>query len=102
MLDEANLGQANLQYADLRIPDIDLTIYNVLLIISERFFPDYAKGLIAEMKSRGASLKGADLSSANLRGAKVTKEQLAEARSLEQATMPDGAKYEEWIEKQGS
>jgi uncharacterized protein YjbI with pentapeptide repeats len=37
-----------------------------------------------------ANLYGADLSGADLNGATVTDEQLAQARSLEGATMPDG------------
>jgi len=40
-----------------------------------------------------ANLNGVDLSGANLRGAKVTIEQLAEASSLKDATMPDGTTY---------
>jgi hypothetical protein len=55
----------------------------------------------------------ADLSDANLRGAKgVTEEQLAECKSLEGATMldgqilqgdagPDGPTFEEWLKSQG-
>jgi uncharacterized protein YjbI with pentapeptide repeats len=39
-------------------------------------------------------LAGADLDKANLEGAKVTDEQLAQARSLEAATMPDGTVHE--------
>jgi uncharacterized protein YjbI with pentapeptide repeats len=41
----------------------------------------------------GANLIGADLSGANLKGANVTDEQLAECKSLEGATMPDGARH---------
>ncbi|MFH1486658.1 MAG: pentapeptide repeat-containing protein [Chloroflexota bacterium] len=42
---------------------------------------------------RGADLRGADLSGAYLEGAIVTDEQLAQARTLEGATMPDGTEY---------
>ena len=45
----------------------------------------------------GALLKGALLEHADLQGAKVTDEQLADTRSLEGATMPDGQKYEDWL-----
>jgi hypothetical protein len=51
----------------------------------------------------GAALSGANLSGANLSGAdlegtqEVTDEQLAEARSLEGATMPNGQKYADWL-----
>jgi uncharacterized protein YjbI with pentapeptide repeats len=42
---------------------------------------------------------GGDLRGANLEGAKgVTKEQLEAAESLEKATMPNGQKYEDWLE----
>ncbi len=42
---------------------------------------------------KGANLKGANLKGANLKGANVTDEQLAECKSLEGATMPDGARH---------
>src|SRR5215207_5933304 len=45
---------------------------------------------------RGAVLSDADLSGAVLTNAIVTEEQLEQARSLEDATMPDGQKYEDW------
>src|SRR5215212_8786548 len=52
---------------------------------------------------RGADLKGANLSGADLRGAWVTDEQLADARYLQGATMPDGQKYEDLLkDKEGS
>jgi len=46
----------------------------------------------------GADLRNADLSGADLSGAQgVTDGHLAEARSLEGATMPNGQKYEDWL-----
>jgi len=52
---------------------------------------------------RGADLQGANLSGADLRGAWVTDEQLADARYLQGATMPDGQKYEDLLkDKEGS
>lgn len=42
----------------------------------------------------GADLRAADLSGADLTGATVTDEQLAQARSLQGATMPDGTVHE--------
>jgi hypothetical protein len=40
-----------------------------------------------------------DLTRADLTGAEgVTKEQLEQAKSLQGATMPNGQKYEDWIE----
>jgi hypothetical protein len=49
----------------------------------------------------GANLQGADLRGAVLTDAKVIEEQLAEARSLEGVTMPDGQKYEDWLKSKG-
>jgi hypothetical protein len=40
----------------------------------------------------GADLSGADLSGANLRGAQITPDQLAQAKALTGATLPDGTK----------
>jgi uncharacterized protein YjbI with pentapeptide repeats len=51
----------------------------------------------------GAILRGATLTNADLRGANLTnaeglsEEQLAEVKSLEGATMPNGQKYEDWL-----
>jgi hypothetical protein len=45
----------------------------------------------------GANLTGANLLGADLTGAHVTEEQLAQVKVLEQATMPNGQKYEDWL-----
>jgi Pentapeptide repeats (8 copies) len=51
----------------------------------------------------GANLRGAGLYGANLHGAKVTDEQLAAAKYLQHAIMPNGRKYEDWLQdKYGS
>jgi len=73
------LSDANLSDADLR--DINLTR------------PDQKAFL------RRAHLLGADLSGANLRGAEgFTNEEIEqEASSLEGATMPNGQKYQDWL-----
>jgi pentapeptide repeat protein len=74
----ANLQGANLQVAFLKGADL--------------------KG--ADLKGAnlyGANLQGANLYGANLRGANVTDWQLADALSLQGATMPDGQKYEDWL-----
>jgi uncharacterized protein YjbI with pentapeptide repeats len=48
-----------------------------------------------------ADLLDADFSDANLSGAVGwTEEHLKQARSLEGATMPNGQKYEDWLEDQ--
>lgn len=48
---------------------------------------------------QGALLIEANLEGANLWEAHVLPDQLLEAKSLEGATMPDGSKYEEWVER---
>jgi len=68
VLQEANLQGANLQYANLR----DANLYR-------------------------ANLYRADLQEANLQEANVTDEQLADALSLQGATMPNGLQYEDWL-----
>jgi uncharacterized protein YjbI with pentapeptide repeats len=59
----------------------------------------------ADMKGANlerADLRGADLSGADLLGARgVTEGQLEQAESLEGATMPNGQKYEDWLESKG-
>jgi uncharacterized protein YjbI with pentapeptide repeats len=57
---------------------------------------------LAEASLRGADLSGADRVEADLQGAdllrvNVTDEQLAEVKSLEDTTMPNGQKYEDWL-----
>ena len=50
----------------------------------------------------GAILKGANMSRANMSGASgITNEELEQqAHSLKGATMPNGQKYEDWLEDQ--
>ena len=52
------------------------------------------EALLSGADLRGADLSGADLSGADLSGANLTDEQLAQARSLEGAIMPDGTKHD--------
>jgi uncharacterized protein YjbI with pentapeptide repeats len=50
-----------------------------------------------------ADLREADLVGADLYRARITPEQLADTRSLQGATMPNGQKYEDWRkDKEGS
>jgi hypothetical protein len=74
-LDGANLSGANLSGANLR--DANLRDAN-----------------LRDANLSGADLSGADLSGAILVGAIVTNKQLAEAKSLAGATMPDGTKHD--------
>jgi uncharacterized protein YjbI with pentapeptide repeats len=66
----------------------------------------------AQSTLRDATLRDANLRDANLRGAKVSKadlsgardttsKQLAQAKSLEGATMSNGQKYEDWLKSRG-
>ena len=68
-LDNANLSNTNLNDATLIGASLNNTDLN------------------------GANLNNADLSDVNLLGAKVTNEQLAKAKSLNRATMPDGSQH---------
>ena len=43
---------------------------------------------------QGAYLQDANLKDASLRGARVSRDQLATAKSLKGATMPDGTKHD--------
>ena len=75
----ANLSKALLRRGDLR--GADLSEANL----------DGATLCHADLSD--AHLDGTDLHAADLTGAKVTSEQLATAKSLEGATMPDGTKH---------
>jgi uncharacterized protein YjbI with pentapeptide repeats len=44
-----------------------------------------------------AELSESNLTGADLSGAQVTHEQLAQVRSLDGVTMPNGQKYEDWL-----
>jgi uncharacterized protein YjbI with pentapeptide repeats len=46
---------------------------------------------------RHTSLGGASLKGANLYNSWIADEQLAQCKSLDRATMPDGQKYEDWL-----
>jgi uncharacterized protein YjbI with pentapeptide repeats len=84
-LRNARLKGANMQGADLH-GDTDLSQVD-----------------LRETDLSGANLRGASLTNADLRGANLTnaeglsEEQLAEVKSLEGATMPNGQNYEDWL-----
>ena len=76
-----------LKYATLaNLADVDLSNAEGL---SERGTYQWQRGAGLSY----ADLRGANLSAANLKGANVTDKQLAECKSLEGATMPDGTKH---------
>ncbi len=77
----ANLGWANLSKANLE------------------------KANLSEANLSGANLDdtrlhGANLAGAFLFGARVSLKSLSTAKTLANATMPDGTKYEDWIRRQ--
>jgi hypothetical protein len=82
-LDEVNLRSANLSDAELSSAKL-------------------SRANLSRANLSGADLSGADLSGADLSGAEVTHEQLAQAGSLEGATIPNGLKYEAWLNDQES
>lgn len=96
-LNRANLGGAYLRGANLNGTNLSRA--------------NLREAYLSGADLSGADLSGADLShaylreanlnGANLSGARVlTAEELLQAKSLKNATMPDGTKYEEWIKKQ--
>ncbi len=113
-LDDANLGgtdlrQANLTLAHMRNSDLsgaDLRQAN--LYLARLYKAELRRANLHQANLRSAWMHGANLSDANLdkanleranldladlRGATVTSEQLAEARGLKDATMPDGTRW---------
>ncbi len=95
-LEEANLSDANLREAKLSgayLHDADLS--GTTLIGSD--LSDAQGRFENGARMSGTRLDGADLGGADLTNAKVTEEQLREAESLEDATMPNGQKYEDWL-----
>jgi uncharacterized protein YjbI with pentapeptide repeats len=89
-LTRADLSGARLQRANLTLAilnEADLTRAD----LSEA---NLTKASLAGANLQGANLTGADLSGADLSDADVTDEQLAKAKSLKGATMPNGSKYQ--------
>jgi uncharacterized protein YjbI with pentapeptide repeats len=81
----ANLARADLRGADLRsanLRDVDLKD------------ADLRGAKLSNADLERAKLKGANLEHAVLKNVKVTEEQLAKAKSLKGATMPDGTIHE--------
>jgi uncharacterized protein YjbI with pentapeptide repeats len=81
-LQEANLQGANLQGASLRDANLE-------------------EAILYEAYLQGADLTDANLEGANLREAEVSDKQVADTRSLQGATMPNGQKYEDWLKRRG-
>jgi uncharacterized protein YjbI with pentapeptide repeats len=105
-LSNANLQYANLSHATFAGADLsgaDLSIADVSGTDPSKE-PKFSKNV--DMSStilKDTNLSGANLSEVNLSDAKeVTEDQLAQAKSLKGATMPDGQKYEDWLKSKGS
>lgn len=87
-LSETNLTRANLENAKLNHADLDGS--------------SLEKANLKMIEMQGCNLRGASFKEANLEGANLnnaenwTREQLLQAESLANATMPDGKKYEQW------
>jgi uncharacterized protein YjbI with pentapeptide repeats len=87
-LERANLSGANLSWANLSKATLE-------------------KANLSEANLSGANLDdvrlhGANLTGAFLLGARVSLKSLATAKTLANATMPDGSKYEDWVQAQSS
>jgi hypothetical protein len=103
----ANLREANLSrvYAlrgsgtDLREADLrNATLHNAWVPQTNMSDADLSDADLSEANLQGATLRGADLSGAE----GWTEDQLSEAGSLEEATMPNGQKYEDWLKSKRS
>jgi uncharacterized protein YjbI with pentapeptide repeats len=109
-LDGADLSSADLSGADLHgadMPDANLeeadlsnaNLSNANLSNANLYSADLSEADLSGANLYSADLSEADLSGANLSGARgLTNEELdQQAKSLEDATMPNGQKYEEWL-----
>ena len=95
-LTNANLSGANLSGANLSsFVNKELSIYSrAANLTNANLSTAILTGAdLTDANLTGANLSKADLSYANLARAKVNPEQLAKAKSLKGATMPDGSKH---------
>jgi uncharacterized protein YjbI with pentapeptide repeats len=107
-LSAAFLGRADLSGANLA--DADLSNAEGLYEKGTKLWKRGAGLIHANLSNanlEGANLEGANLEGANLEGANLegvqglTDDQLAAARSLKGATMPNGQKYGDWLKSKG-
>jgi uncharacterized protein YjbI with pentapeptide repeats len=117
-LSGANLSSADLSYADLSGANLErANLIGANLIDADLSYARLNKANLEGAALNGAKLKGAllggsdgyaHLSDADLSGANLaeaygsSKEQLTEAMSLSEATMPNGQKYEDWLKSTGT
>ncbi len=103
-LRQSNLSEADLRRADLRMANLSeadfsgadlrgVSFCDYLLIEVNREDASLQGADLSEAELSRADLSGTDLSYADLYDAIVIDEQLAQAKSLKGATMPDGSKH---------
>lgn len=95
-LQECNLSHANLEKANLSGANLGWAVLNRANLEKA----DLSEATLSGANLEDARLNGANLSGAFLYGAQVSLKVLSTARSLANATMPDGTKYEEWVRRQ--
>ena len=94
-LREIHLGKDDLSNANLSGADLSEAFLNESDLRSANLSEaDLSEARLVEADLSNADLSGADLSGAFLHKATIADEQLAEASSLENATMPDGSKHD--------
>jgi Pentapeptide repeats (8 copies) len=110
----SNLRAANLRRTDLRGANLSVTNLHAIDLGGANLREAKLGGAdLGRFKLSAAELIGTDLSETGIRGrdlsrtlwlatslanATVTNEQLAECKSLQDAIMPNGRKYEDWLE----
>lgn len=91
-LRDADFGRANLQHADLSDNDlIGANFSAAQLDDADLSDTDLVRANLANANLTSANLQGANLSRADLLGALVTTSQLAQARSIQGTTLPNGS-----------
>ena len=91
----ARLVEANLKYANLLNAELGGTsLRRANLSEANLTEANLTSATLSEADLLGADLTGAILTEVDLRGAIVTTEQLNTAKSLKDATMPDGTKHD--------
>lgn len=101
ILEKANLVEADLSYANLekaKLTGANLGWTNLTRANLEK--ADLSEANLSGTNLEDARLSGANLSGAFLFGARVTLKALSTAKTLANATMPDGTKYEDWVRRQ--
>jgi hypothetical protein len=96
---EADEGAEQVASPEPRRPTADIqAILDVLRRAQDRVPEEYRTRLdLYEADLQYANLQRANLYGADLKGANVADHQLADTLSLQDATMPDGQKYENWL-----